>query len=124
MAAPPLPPLPSYIRPEQRVLAHADRCRYCRGLLDTPAGEPGGSWVLLHRSERGRPLSTWSYPSEQDAVHVAAHLAMHWLGDDVLAQELFTDGAHAQVLRRFWELHPETDLFEVAELVPMRSGEF
>ncbi|MGW2548401.1 hypothetical protein ACWC5I_47995, partial [Kitasatospora sp. NPDC001574] len=32
VAAPPLPPLPSYIRPEQRVLAHADRCRYCRGL--------------------------------------------------------------------------------------------
>ncbi|MGW2547470.1 helix-turn-helix domain-containing protein, partial [Kitasatospora sp. NPDC001574] len=80
--------------------------------------------VHLHRSEPGRSLSTWSYPSEQDALHVAAHLAMCWLGDDVLAQELFADAAHTQVLRRFWELHPGTDLFEVAELVPMRSGEF
>jgi len=114
----------SYIRPEQRVAANADWCRTCRGLLDAPASEPGGLWVLLHRSERRRTLSTWSYPSEQDALHAAAHMAMRSLTDDDLAQRLFADQAHAQVLSRFWELHPETDLFEVAELVPMRSDEF
>ncbi|UJB46268.1 hypothetical protein [Streptomyces sp. A1-5] len=81
-------------------------------------------WVLLHRSERSRSLSTWSYPSEQDALHAAAHMAMGWLDDDPLAQDLFADQAHAQVLARFLELHPDTDLFEVAELVPMRADQF
>ncbi|MEV0535906.1 hypothetical protein [Kitasatospora sp. NPDC050463] len=104
--------------------AYANRCRSCRALLGKPAGSAGGLWVLLHRSERHRSLSTWSYPSEADALHVAAHMAMLYIGDDAAAQDLFADQAHAQVLQRFWELKPETDVFEVAELVPQRRSDF
>ncbi|MEK2479488.1 helix-turn-helix transcriptional regulator [Streptomyces noursei] len=125
-AAAPRPEQPlGYIRPEQRVAANASWCRTCQPLRHAPVTtEPGGLWVLLHRSERSRSLSTWSYPSEQDALHAAAHMAMGWLDDDPLAQDLFADQAHAQVLARFLELHPDTDLFEVAELVPMRADQF
>ncbi|MFB7673196.1 helix-turn-helix domain-containing protein [Kitasatospora purpeofusca] len=119
-----LSPLPHYIHPDERVHAYADRCRSCRALLGAPAGNAGGSWVLLHRSERHRSLSTWSYPSRADALHTAAHMAIGYIGSDDVARDLFADQAHAQVLQRFWELKPETDVFEVAELVPMRSTEF
>ena len=117
-------PLPHYIRPDERVAAYADRCPTCRDLLDAPAEPAGGPWVLLHRSKRPRSLSTWSYPSQLAALHAAAHMAMVTIGGDRVARDLFGGQAHEQVLRRFWELHPDTDLFEVAELVPQRSTDF
>jgi hypothetical protein len=48
-------------------------------------------------------------------------MAMSPIGGDRVARDLFADQAHEQVLQRFWELHPETDLFGVAELVLQRS---
>ncbi|RNG38012.1 XRE family transcriptional regulator [Streptomyces botrytidirepellens] len=113
-----------WVRPEQRVAAHAAWCPSCRALLDAPVTDAGGRWVLLHRSQQNRSLSTWAYPSKQDALHAAAHLAMIGLTDDAVARDLFADQAHAQVLARYLELHPETDVFEVAELVPMRADQF
>jgi hypothetical protein len=96
-----------------------------------PRRSAGGRWRSVgpsHRSERGRSLSTWTYPSEKDALHAAAHLVMADLGHDdpvdPVAMDLFADQAHAQVVTRFLELRPDTDLFEVAELVPMRAVQF
>lgn len=43
---------------------------------------------------------------------------------DRVALDLFTGQAHAQVIARFLELHPQTPQFEVAEVVPMRADEF
>jgi hypothetical protein len=43
---------------------------------------------------------------------------------DRVALDLFTGQAHAQVIARFLELHPETTRFEVAEPVPLRADEF
>ncbi|WNI19987.1 helix-turn-helix domain-containing protein [Actinacidiphila sp. ITFR-21] len=117
-----------HARPEERVAANADWCRTCRSLVGAPPTAAGGPWLLLHRSEPGRSLSTWTYPTEKDALHAAAHLAMTYLGldgpVDSVAADLFADQAHAQVLARFLELRPETDQFEVAELVPMRADQF
>ncbi|MFE2271441.1 helix-turn-helix domain-containing protein [Streptomyces lavendulae] len=115
--------------PAERLAANATWCRTCRALVGTPTGAAGGPWVLLHRSEAARGLSTWTYPTEKDALHHGAHLAMTYLqlGDgplDRVALDLFTGQAHRQVIARFLELHPETAQFEVAELVPMRAGEF
>lgn len=75
------------------------------------------------------PNGTWTYPTENDALHHGAHLAMTYLqldGNplDRVAPDLFTGQAHAQVIARFLELHPQTTHFEVAELVPMRPDEF
>ncbi|MDP9616489.1 hypothetical protein [Streptomyces demainii] len=46
------------------------------------------------------------------------------LTDGTVARGLFAGQAHAQVLARYLELHPATDVFEVAELVPMRADQF
>jgi hypothetical protein len=112
----------------ERLAANAQWCRTCRALADAPTGAAGSPWVLLHRSEPERLLSTWTYPTEKDALHHGAHLAMTYLQDDGpldrVALDLFTGQAHAQVIARFLELHPETTQFEVAELVPMRADEF
>ncbi|MFF7449792.1 MULTISPECIES: XRE family transcriptional regulator [unclassified Streptomyces] len=113
----------------ERLAANASWCRTCRTLADSPTGTAGGPWVLLHRSEPERELSTWTYPTEKDALHHGAHLAMTYLQLDDgpldrVALDLFTGQAHAQVIDRFLELHPETTQFEVAELVPMRADEF
>ncbi|WP_234315846.1 XRE family transcriptional regulator [Streptomyces sp. NRRL F-5527] len=113
----------------ERLAANATWCRTCRALVDAPKGAAGGPWVLLHRSEPERYLSTWTYPTEKDALHHGAHLAMTYLQLDdgpldPVALDLFTGQAHAQVIARFLELHPETTQFEVAELVPLRADEF
>lgn len=86
-------------------------------------------WVLLHRSEPERGLSTWTYPTEKDALHHGAHLAMTYLQLDhgpldCVALDLFIGQAHAQVIARFLELRPNSTQFEVAELVPLRADEF
>ncbi|MFD8947542.1 helix-turn-helix domain-containing protein [Streptomyces xanthophaeus] len=114
---------------EQRLAANATWCRMCRGLAGAPAGAAGGPWVLLHRSEPRRELSTWTYPTQKDALHHGAHLAMTYLQLDDgpldrVALDLFTGQAHPQVIARFLELHPDTHQFEVAELVPMHAGQF
>jgi hypothetical protein len=126
-----LPQMPQHVwfsPPEERVAANAAWCRTCRSLVDAPPTPAGGPWVLLHRSTRGRSLSTWTYPSEKDALHAAAHLVMADLSEDnpvdPVALNLFADQAHAQVLARYLELRPKIDLFEIAELVPMRANEF
>lgn len=112
--------------PEERVAANAAWCRTCRALADAPC--VGGPWVLLHRSARRRSLSTWTYPSERDVLHAAAHLVMADFSEDdpvdPVALNLFADQAYAQVVARYLELRPDIDLFEVAELVPMRTNEF
>ncbi|WDN55871.1 helix-turn-helix domain-containing protein [Streptomyces clavuligerus] len=131
------PPVKRVVVPEpvwgagcsQRLAANAQWCRTCRALADAPVGEAGGPWVLLHRSEPRRELSTWTYPTEKDVLHHGAHLAMTYLQLDAgpldqVALDLFTGQAHAQVIARFLELHPDTVQFEVAELVPMRADEF
>lgn len=128
-APPQQPPRPrGYIPPQHRVAAYAGWCRRCRELIHAPQTPPGGDWILLHRTSRDRSLSTWTYPTEADAHHAAAHFAMSWQAeggeDDALIADLFADGAYAQVLARFLELYPETDQFEVWELVPMRADEF
>ncbi|WEH37786.1 XRE family transcriptional regulator (plasmid) [Streptomyces sp. AM 4-1-1] len=115
--------------PAERLAANVTWCRMCRVLAGAPTGVAGGPWVLLHRSEPGRGLSTWTYPTEKDALHHGAHLAMTYLQLDDgpldrLALDLFTGQAHAQVIARFLELHPQTTQFEVAELVPIRADEF
>lgn len=114
---------------EERLAANATWCRMCRGLAGAPAGAAGGPWVLLHRSEPRRELSTWTYPTQKDALHHGAHLAMTYLQLDDgpldrVALDLFTGQAHPQVIARFLELHPDTTQFEVAELVPMHAGQF
>ncbi|MGW7200248.1 helix-turn-helix domain-containing protein [Streptomyces chryseus] len=114
---------------EERLATNAKWCRTCRALVDAPMGATGGPWVLLHRTEPGRGLNTWTYPTEKDALHAGAHLAMTYLQLDegpldLVALDLFTGQAHAQVITRFLELHPETAQFEVAELVPMRGDQF
>jgi hypothetical protein len=123
-----VPPMPQHVwfsPPEERVAANAAWCRTCRSLIDAPLTPAGGPWVLLHRSTRERSLSTWTYPSQKDALHAAAHLVMADLSeDDPVALDLFSDQAHAQVLARYLELRPKIDVFEVAELVPMRANEF
>ncbi|WP_249938727.1 helix-turn-helix domain-containing protein [Streptomyces mirabilis] len=113
----------------ERLAANASWCRTCRALANAPEGAAGGPWVLLHRSEPRRGLSTWTYPTEKDALHHGAHLAMTYLQLDdgpldPVALDLFVGQAHPQVIARFLELHPETTQFEVAELVPMRASEF
>ncbi|MCL3999175.1 helix-turn-helix domain-containing protein [Streptomyces lavenduligriseus] len=113
----------------ERLAANATWCRTCRALARAPEGAAGGSWVLLHRSEPRRELSTWTYPTEKDALHHGAHLAMTYLQLDDgpldrVALDLFVGQAHAQVIARFLELRPDTTQFEVAELVPMRANEF
>ena len=117
-----------HARPEERVAANADWCRTCRSLVGAPPTAAGGPWLLLHRSEPGRSLSTWTYPTEKDALHAAAHLAMAYLGldgpVDSVTMDLFADQAHAQVLARYLELCPDTAQFEVTELVPMRADQF
>ncbi|MET8682347.1 helix-turn-helix transcriptional regulator [Streptomyces sp. NPDC004647] len=128
-AKPPVPEPVWHARPEDRVAANADWCRTCRSLIGAPLTAAGGPWVLLHRSEPGRSLSTWTYPAEKDALHAAAHLAMTYLQLDEgpldrVAMDLFADQAHAQVITRFLELHPDTHQFEIAELVPMRADQF
>ncbi|MER5549810.1 XRE family transcriptional regulator [Streptomyces sp. NPDC002589] len=115
--------------PKERLAANAKWCRTCRALADAPTGAAGGPWVLLHRTDPPRELSTWTYPTEKDALHHGAHLAMAYLQLDDgpldrVALDLFTGQAHAQVIARFLELHPETTQLEVAELVPMRAGQF
>ncbi|TGB03236.1 XRE family transcriptional regulator [Streptomyces sp. MZ04] len=116
-------------RAEDRVAANAEWCRMCRSLVGAPVTAVGGQWVLLHRSEPGRDLSTWTYPAEKDALHAGAHLAMTYLQLDDgpldrVALDLFTGQAHTQVIARFLELHPETCQFEIAELVPKRADQF
>ncbi|WP_240958565.1 hypothetical protein [Streptomyces barkulensis] len=113
----------------ERLAANASWCRTCQALVDAPKGAAGGPWVLLHRSEPERELSTWTYPTEKNALHHGAHLAMTYLQLDDgpldrVALDLFTCQAHVQVIDRFLELHPETTQFEVAELVSMRANEF
>lgn len=51
-------------------------------------------------------------------------MAMSSLRDDPVAQGLFADQAHDQVLAHFPELHSDTDLFDVSELVAMRADQF
>jgi len=53
----------------ERLAANATWCRTCRALADAPVGAAGGPWLLLHRSEPRRGLSTWTYPTEKDALH-------------------------------------------------------
>ncbi|MFD4611351.1 XRE family transcriptional regulator [Streptomyces sp. NPDC058440] len=113
----------------ERLAANASWCRTCRTLVGAHEGAAGGPWVLLHRSEPERGLSTWTYPTVKDALHHGAHLAMTYLQLDDgpldrVAEDLFVGQAHAQVIARFLELHPETTQFEVTELVPMRASEF
>lgn len=127
----PVPQMPQpiwFAAPEQRLTSNAAWCRTCRNLLDAPLTAAGGPWVLLHRSTRQGELSTWAYPSEQDALHAAAHLVMSDLSQadavDPVALDLFADQAFAQVVARYLELHPETDLFKVDQVVPMRANEF
>ncbi|MER7099017.1 helix-turn-helix domain-containing protein [Streptomyces humidus] len=113
----------------ERLAANGTWCRTCRALADAPEGAAGGPWVLLHRSEPRRGLSTWTYPTVKDALHHGAHLAMTYLQLDdgpldPVALDLFVGQAHAQVIARYLELQPETTQFEVAELVPMRASEF
>ena len=79
---------------------------------------------MLHRTERRRGVSTWTYPSRRDAFHAAAHMAILALRDDKIAQDMFVDQAHEQVVARYLELHPDTDLFTVAELIPMSPTQF
>ncbi|MCX4734419.1 hypothetical protein [Streptomyces sp. NBC_01363] len=115
--------------PEERLAANAKWCRTCQALVDAPTGAAGGPWILLHRSEPGRGLSTWTYPTEKEALHHGAHLAMTYLQLDDgpldrVALDLFIGQVHAQVLARLLELRPETTQFEVAEVVPMRAGQF
>ncbi|UJB39506.1 hypothetical protein [Streptomyces sp. A1-5] len=81
-------------------------------------------WVLLHRSERSRSLSTWSYPSEQDALHAAAHMAMGWLDDDPSPRTCSPTRRTPRSWHASSNCTPDTDLFEVAELVPMRADQF
>ncbi|WP_432137188.1 helix-turn-helix domain-containing protein [Streptomyces sp. bgisy154] len=128
----PLPPAPApsppkprgHVPSEEPARANASWCLTCQSLVNAPPAEPGGPWVLLHRSERRRGVSTWSYPSRRDAFHAAAHMAILGLMDDKIAQDLFADQAHEQVVARYLELHPDTDLFMVAELVPMSPTQF
>ncbi|MFH8630485.1 hypothetical protein ACH4CC_11510 [Streptomyces lydicus] len=49
---------------------------------------------------------------------------MSSLRDDPVAQGLFADQAHDQDLARFLELHGDTALFDVSELVAMRADQF
>lgn len=82
VAKPQMPEPVWHAQPEDRTVANADWCRPCRVLVGAPLTEAGGPWVLLHRSGPGRELSTWTYPTEMDALHSAAHLAMTYLGLD------------------------------------------
>lgn len=102
----------------------ADWCPTCQKGLGGPQSPAGGQWVLAHRSSPGRSLSLWSYPDQHAALHAAAHMAMLGLREDRIARDLFADGAHHQVMQRFLEVHPNTDLFQVQPLVAMRADEF